>query len=43
VFGLPTDMTFLLGVAGILIGAGMLVMRLREQPADDEGDDGAII
>jgi hypothetical protein len=29
-------------VAGILLGAGMLVMRLRDRP-DDEDDDGAVV
>ena len=36
------DVTFLLGIAGILLGAGLLVMRLRERPADED-DDGAIV
>ena len=40
--GLASDLTFLLGIGGILIGAGMLVMRLRERP-DDTDDDGAIL
>jgi hypothetical protein len=40
--GLPSDLSFLLGVGGILVGAGMLVMRMREHPAD-EGDDGAML
>lgn len=40
--GLASDLTFLLGIGGILIGAGMLVMRLRARP-DDEDDDGAIL
>jgi hypothetical protein len=41
-FGLASDFTILLGVGGILVGAGMLVMRLRERP-DEEDDDGAIL
>jgi hypothetical protein len=41
--GLPGDLAFLAGVAGILIGAGLLVMRLREGPPDEEDDDGAVI
>jgi hypothetical protein len=40
--GLGVDLTFLAGIGGILLGAGMLVMKLRAQP-DDEEDDGAII
>lgn len=40
--GLGTSARFLIGVAGLLLGAGMLVMRLRDQP-DDEGDDGAVL
>ncbi len=40
--GLPGDMTFLLGVGGLLVGAGMLVMRLRERP-DEDDDDGAVL
>ncbi len=35
-------MTFLLGVGGLLVGAGMLVMRLRERP-DEDDDDGAVL
>lgn len=42
-FGLPGDLAFLAGVAGILIGAGLLVMRLRERPPEEEDDDGAVI
>jgi hypothetical protein len=40
--GLPGDLAFLAGVAGILIGAGLLVMRLRERPPEED-DDGAVI
>jgi hypothetical protein len=42
-FGLESDFSFLLGVAGILVGSGLLIMRLRARPPDDEDDDGAII
>jgi len=42
-FGLEGDFSFLLGVAGILVGAGLLIMRLRARPPDDEDDDGAIL
>jgi hypothetical protein len=42
-FGLPSDFSFLAGVAGILVGAGILIMRLRERPPDDEDDDGAVV
>jgi hypothetical protein len=41
-FGLATDLTMLLGVVGVLVGAWMLLMRLRDRP-DDEDDDGAVI
>jgi hypothetical protein len=41
--GLPGDLTFVAGVAGFLVGAGLLVMRLRNGSDDDEGDDGAVI
>lgn len=41
-FGLATDLTMLLGVLGVLVGAWMLFMRLRDHP-DDEDDDGAIV
>ncbi|MEP6599080.1 MAG: hypothetical protein ABJB98_06470 [Actinomycetota bacterium] len=41
-FGFEPNLTFLLGVAGVLLGAGMLVTRLREQPHGDD-DDGAIV
>jgi hypothetical protein len=40
--GLPGDLAFLAGVAGILVGAGLLIMRLRDG-SDDEDDDGAVI
>lgn len=40
--GLASDLTMLLGVLGLLLGAGLLVMRLRERH-DDEDDDGAVI
>jgi hypothetical protein len=42
-FGLDSEFAFLLGVAGILVGSGLLIMRLRAHPPDDEGDDGAIV
>lgn len=44
-FGLDPDFALLLGVGGILTGAGMLIMRLRARPReeDDDGDDGAIV
>jgi hypothetical protein len=32
----------LLGVGSLLLGAGLLIMRLRERP-DDDDDDGAVI
>lgn len=42
--GLDSDVAFLLGVGGILTGAGMLIMRLRARPPEeDDGDDGAIV
>jgi hypothetical protein len=41
--GLPGDLAFFGGVAGVLLGAGLLVMRLRDGPSDDEDDDGAVI
>jgi hypothetical protein len=30
-------------VAGILVGAGLLIMRLRDSSDDDDDDDGAVI
>ncbi|HEY7050181.1 MAG TPA: hypothetical protein VH373_23405, partial [Jatrophihabitantaceae bacterium] len=42
-FGLEGDFSLLLGVGGILVGAGLLIMRLRARPPDDEDDDGAIV
>jgi hypothetical protein len=39
--GLPPDLPLPLGVMLVLFGAGMLVMRLREEPWDDSDDDGA--
>jgi hypothetical protein len=41
--GLPGDLAFLAGVAGILVGAGLLIMRLRDSSDDDDDDDGAVI
>jgi hypothetical protein len=41
-FGLASDLTMLLGVGSLLLGAGLLIMRLRERP-DDDDDDGAVI
>jgi hypothetical protein len=41
--GLGGNVAFFIGVGGILIGTGMLLMRLRESPSDDGGDDGAVI
>jgi hypothetical protein len=41
-FGLASDLTLLLGVGSLLLGAGLLIMRLRERP-DDDDDDGAVI
>ena len=40
-FGLAANLSFLLGVCGVLVGAYMLVMRLRERHDDD--DDGAVL
>jgi hypothetical protein len=42
-FGLDGNFALLLGVAGILVGAGLLIMRLRARPPDDDDDDGAIV
>jgi hypothetical protein len=39
VLALPSNVVFLLGVGGVLVGAGMLFMRIREHGDDD--DDGA--
>jgi hypothetical protein len=39
---LGVDLTFLTGIGGLLLGAGMLIMKLRPQPEEDD-DDGAII
>jgi hypothetical protein len=40
--GLGIDMTFLAGIGGLLLGAGMLVMKLRPHSEEDD-DDGAIL
>jgi hypothetical protein len=40
-FGMPTQLSLLLGVCGVLLGAGLLVMRLRSHR--DEDDDGAVL
>ena len=37
------DLTLLLGSAGILVGAGLLVMRLRPDRPEDDHDDGAVL
>jgi hypothetical protein len=41
--GLPADVPLPLGVVLVLFGAGMLIMRLREEPWDDSDDDGAVV
>ena len=41
--GLAGDLAFVAGVAGILVGAGLLIMRLRDGSDDDDDDDGAVI
>jgi hypothetical protein len=41
--GLESDFAFLVGVGGVLVGAGLLIMRLRARPPEDEDDDGAIV
>jgi hypothetical protein len=40
--GFTPQLTFLLGIGGLLLGAGMLVMRLRET-RDEDDDDGAVL
>jgi hypothetical protein len=40
-FGLANDLTWMLGVGGVLLGAGILISRLRERP--DEDDDGTAV
>jgi hypothetical protein len=40
-FGLANQLTWVLGVGGVLLGAGILVSRLRERP--DEDDDGTAV
>lgn len=39
--GLDYRFTLLLGVGGVLVAAGLLIMRLRDR--DDDGDDGAVV
>jgi hypothetical protein len=39
--GLANQLVWVLGVGGVLLGAGILVSRLRERP--DEDDDGAAV
>jgi hypothetical protein len=41
--GFDSNLTVLLGIGGVLVAAGMLVMRLREDPRDEDDDDGAIL
>ncbi len=41
--GFDSNFTILLGIGGLLVGAAMLVMRLREHPRDEDDDDGAIL
>lgn len=40
--GLASNFTFFVGVGGVLLGTGMLIMRLRAGPPDDD-DDGAVV
>jgi hypothetical protein len=42
-FGLASDFTVVLGIAGLLLGAGILFTRVREYRRDDDEDDGAAI
>ncbi len=44
VLDLGADISFVLGVFGIVAGVGMLVFRMRERPPFDQGpDDGAVV
>lgn len=41
--GLASDLTFVLGIGGLLLGAIILFTRVREYRRDDDDDDGAAI
>lgn len=41
--GLGIDLTLLLGIGGLLLSAGLLIMRLHEHGDDDDDDDGAVV
>jgi hypothetical protein len=40
--GFGIDITFLAGIGGILLGSGMLIMKLRAVPGEED-DDGAVL
>ncbi|HKC29554.1 MAG TPA: hypothetical protein VKB75_16180 [Jatrophihabitans sp.] len=42
-FGLASGLTLVLGVAGLLLAAGILFTRIRDRRRDDDDDDGAAI
>ena len=42
-FGLAGRLSLVLGIAGLLLGAGILFTRIRERRRDDEDDDGATL
>jgi hypothetical protein len=41
-FGLAGDFTFVLGIVGLLLGAGILFTRIRQRRADEDDDGSAI-
>jgi hypothetical protein len=43
VLGLSADFGLPLGVALVVFGTGLLIMRLRPEPRDSSADDGAIV
>ena len=41
--GIGADLTMVLGIVGVVGGAGLLVYQLRDLSADDDPDDGAVV
>jgi hypothetical protein len=41
-FGLASDFTLVLGIAGLLLGGGILLTRVREHHREEDDDGSAV-